>query len=82
MKKKPSTIELTKNEEKNAVDKIKDYMQDTFDLDIGNLQAGFFLDYMTEHLGIYYYNKGVEDSMRFMTEKTEELYLLMKDTVE
>lgn len=80
MKKKPPTIELSKSETSRAIDRIKDYIQDAFDMDIGNLQASIFIDYLTEHIGPYYYNKGVEDSMRFMNEKTEELYLLMKDT--
>jgi len=70
---------LTKKQKENAVNKIKEYISENFDADIGNLQSEIFLDYITRHIGVYYYNKAVADSMAFMTEKVDDFYLLMKD---
>ena len=70
---------LSKEQKEKAVAKIKEYMAENFDIEIGNMQSGFFLDFITDNIGMYYYNKAVFDSMKFMSEKTEDLYLLMKD---
>ena len=79
MKKKIEVIELTKPQKDVAISKIKNYLENNFEADIGNLQSEIFLDYITEHIGVFYYNNAVADSLSFMTEKAEDLYLLMKD---
>jgi uncharacterized protein (DUF2164 family) len=76
---KDEIIPLTKEQKENACDKIKEYMAENFELDIGNLQAGIMLDYIAKNIGIYYYNQAVADSLSFITQKAEDLYLLMKD---
>lgn len=48
-------------------------------MDIGDLQAGLLVDFIAQNIGVYYYNKAIADSMSFIAEKTEDLYLLMKD---
>lgn len=82
MKRKDEIIPLTKEQKANAVFKIKNYISENFDAEIGNLQSEIFFEYITEHIGVYYYNKGVADSMAFMTDKIEDFYLLMKDEKE
>ena len=67
-------------EQKAAVSaKLKEYIAENFDMDIGNLQAAVFADYIAENIGAYFYNKAVADSLSFMAERVEDLYLLMKD---
>jgi uncharacterized protein (DUF2164 family) len=82
LKRKEIAIELTKEQKKKAAGKIKEYLDENFDVEIGSLQAGIFLDYITNHIGVYYYNAGVADSLSFITDKAEDLYLLMKDEEE
>lgn len=77
--KKPEAIPLTKDQKSAAAAKIRDYIAENFDVDIGNMQAEFFLEFLTENIGAYYYNKAIADSMVFITDKTEDMYLLMKD---
>lgn len=79
MKKQDNTIQLTKEQKKCAAAKIKEYIESNLELEIGNLQAEIFVDYITESIGAFYYNKAVSDSLSFMIEKTEDMYLLMKD---
>ncbi|MCL2592346.1 MAG: DUF2164 domain-containing protein [Defluviitaleaceae bacterium] len=72
-------IKLSKEQKESAVYSLKEYVLENFDADIGNLQAEIFLDYITENIGVYYYNKAIADSLSFITEKAEDMYLLMKD---
>ena len=78
-KDKDDVIPLTKEQKEKACDKIKEYIAENFEIDTGNLQAGIFLDYITKNIGIYYYNQAIADSLSFITQKAEDLYLLMKD---
>jgi len=79
--KRKETFQLTKEQKEKAVAKIKKYVLENYDAEIGNLQAEIFLDFISEHIGVYYYNIGVADSMSFMSDKIEDFYLLMKDEV-
>ena len=71
-------LRLTKEETKKAVEDLQEYLAKNFDVVIGSLPTEIFLEYISEKVGPYYYNQGVTDAMQMMTEKTEELYLLMK----
>ena len=77
--KKDSKIPLNKEQTAVASAKLREYITENFDVDIGNLQAEIFLDYISENIGVHYYNKGVIDSLSFMEEKVEDMCLLLKD---
>ena len=79
-KKKDDTalLKLAKEETKKAVEDLQEYLAKNFDLEIGSLPTEIFLEYIGNKIGPYYYNQGITDAMQMMTEKTEELYLLMK----
>ena len=79
MRKKEPVIALTKKQKEKAVAVIREYITENFDAEAGNLQSEMFLDYITEYVGVYYYNKAIADSLSVMADKVEELYLLMKD---
>lgn len=79
MKRQDDVIALTKEQKEDAASKIEKYIADNFEVETGNLQARIFLDFITENIGVYYYNKAVADSFAFITERTEDLFLLMKD---
>jgi uncharacterized protein (DUF2164 family) len=82
LKKKEPDIELSKEQKKKAADKIKEYIEENFEIEIGNLQAEIFLDFITDNIGVYYYNNAIADSLVFINKKVEDLYLLMKDEEE
>jgi len=79
MKKKEPAIALSKEQKAAAAAKIKGYIADNFDVNIGSLQSEIFLDFITDNIGIYYYNQAVADTQAVMSDKIEDLYLLMKD---
>lgn len=78
MAKQKDEIQLSKEHKNKMAHKLKEYVELEFDIEIGNLQSDIFVDFITESLGKYYYNKGVADASSFMSEKTEDLYSLMK----
>ena len=76
---KPDVMEITKEQKAYAADIIRDYVSENFDTEISGMQAGFFVDFISENLGKFYYNNAIAESIAFMTEKAEDLYLLMKN---
>jgi len=73
---------LSKEQIETAKYKIKEYLAVNLDAEIGGLEAEMLLDYLVKHIGVYCYNKAVADSMGFMADRIEDLYLLMKDEEE
>ncbi|MDV5033641.1 DUF2164 domain-containing protein [Vibrio diabolicus] len=71
-------IKLERAQKETLATAIQDYMQDELDVEIGQFDSEFLIDFITEKLGSIYYNKGVEDAKslveRRMLEVSEELY--------
>ena len=80
-KRKDDAIDLTKEQKSKSISLLKEYMKEEFELDSGDLRAGMFLDFITENIGVFYYNKALADSMTFINQRVEDMYLLMKDEV-
>jgi len=60
--------------EKEALSlKIQEYFQEELDHEIGNLQAGLFLNFIAEEVGPFFYNKGVRDSQMALNKRVDEL---------
>jgi uncharacterized protein (DUF2164 family) len=70
---------ITKEQKSRVTDEIREYLEKNFDMDIGRLQSEMFLEHIEKFMGPIYYNHGVADSMDLMNDKTQDLYLLMKD---
>ena len=77
-----SVIEFGKEEKDQLVPKIKQYMKQELDQDIGTFDAEFLLDFFSEEIGVFFYNKGIQDSIEMldsrMDELKESLYVLEK----
>ncbi|EJL6926111.1 DUF2164 domain-containing protein [Vibrio alginolyticus] len=71
-------IKLERAQKEALATAIQDYMQDELDVEIGQFDSEFLIDFITEKLRPIYYNKGVEDAKllveRRMLEVSEELY--------
>ncbi len=70
---------LAKEQHAAAAAKIKAYLEETFEIDASHLQAELFVRFLSEQIGLYYYNKGVTDALSMMHDKLDDLYLLIKD---
>ena len=53
--------------------KVKRYLNEELQQDIGSFDAEFLVDFLAEELGPYFYNRGLSDAMSLFTEKMGEL---------
>ena len=71
-------IKLKREQKEALATAIQDYMQDELEVEIGQFDSEFLIDFITEKLAPFYYNKGIEDAKvvieRRMQEMNEELY--------
>lgn len=71
-------IQLNKDKRVFMISAIKEFFLNERDEDLGELAAGFILDFVIDKLADEFYNQGVYDSYRFMNGKTEELLDIIK----
>jgi uncharacterized protein (DUF2164 family) len=66
-------FKLEKYEEEEMIREIQRFFREERDEEIGNLAAVLLLDFISKNLGKFYYNKGVQDSHKFISERLLEL---------
>ena len=71
-------IELTKERRDYMVTEIQNYYSKERDEIIGELAAGLILDFVMEKIAPEFYNQGVYDSYKYMTEAAEDLLAIIK----
>lgn len=80
---KDKLIKLSKEEEEALLDRLRGYMNEEFDLDIGNLPAKFLLDFMVDLIGPTIYNQAINDAEPWLYERftsiLEDSHALKKD---
>ena len=80
---KDKLIKLTPEAEEVVLDSLREYMQQEFDTDIGNLPARFLLDFIIETLGPHLYNQVVDDMEPWLYERftvlLEDMHSFKKD---
>ena len=77
-----SIIKFKTEEKERIIPNIKMYLKEELDLDVGNFDAEFLLDFFTEEIGAYFYNKGITDAIDMLDNRMEEvkesIYVLEK----
>jgi uncharacterized protein (DUF2164 family) len=73
-------IKFSKEERELIIPFIQQYFAEERDEEMGELAAGFVLDFVLETIGPFIYNKGIQDAQTYlrlrMTEIEEGLYEL------
>ena len=79
-----AAIKFSKEEKELIIPKIKMYLNEELDFDIGNFDAEFLLDFFSEEVGSYFYNRGISDAIDMLDSRMEEvkesIYVLEKPT--
>lgn len=79
-----SKIEFSREEIEIITQKIRLYFAEELNQDIGQFDAQFLLDFVSEEIGSYYYNRGLYDAQsvleRRMDDISEAIYELEKIT--
>ena len=77
-------IKFSKEEKEIITRKIQMYFNDELDQKIGQFDTEFLLDFFSEEIGSYFYNRGLIDAQAVLDNKLEDisttLYELEKPT--
>ncbi|MDH5392610.1 MAG: DUF2164 domain-containing protein [Gammaproteobacteria bacterium] len=77
-------IRFSKEEKEVIVRKLQLYFSEELDQKIGQFDAEFLLDFFSEEVGAYFYNRGLIDAQAVLDKKFEDvseaLYELEKPT--
>lgn len=66
-------LKLTKEEQETLVNLIQEYFLSERDEKIGDLAALLLINFFVEKIGPYFYNRGIEDSIYYLTDKLEDM---------
>lgn len=66
-------IKFNKAEKAVLVQKLQLYFSEELDQKIGQFDAEFLIDFISEEMGAYYYNRGVQDAQQALTRKVDEI---------
>lgn len=79
-----SAIKFSKDEKERIIRKIQLFFSEELEQTIGQFDAEFLLDFFSEEVGAYYYNRGLFDTQAILESKLEiiadAIYELEKPT--
>lgn len=68
-----SNIEFSQDEKQAIIQKIQLYFREELDSEIGGFDAQFLLDFFSEEIGGYFYNRGLYDAQTVLEQRIESL---------
>ncbi|PML99745.1 hypothetical protein BCT63_03320 [Vibrio kanaloae] len=72
------TIQLDSKQKSELTHALQKYLQDELEVELGQFDTEFLIDFISKKFGAIYYNKGVEDAQKVMERKmldiSDELY--------
>lgn len=66
-------IEFTKEEKEMMVRKVQLYFREELEQDIGSFDSEFLIDFFSEEMGAFFYNRGLYDAEKAISEKVAEI---------
>lgn len=66
-------IKFTNEEKAVIVQKIQRYFTEELRQDIGQFDTEFLLDFISEEVGAYFYNRGLYDAQALLASKLDDL---------
>lgn len=77
-------IEFSKEEKEYIVGQLQLYFKEELEQNIGRFDAEFLLDFFSEEVGAYFYNRGLYDAQTILQDKldsiTDAIYEIEKPT--
>ncbi|AMW86391.1 hypothetical protein AK972_5591 [Pseudomonas yamanorum] len=70
---KPPILDLTPQQESEATDKIKRFMEDRFELKLGSFEVAEILELFTTEIAPHYYNRAIFDVQTHLKERFESI---------
>lgn len=66
-------IQFSREETTAIVRDIQDYFREELESEIGNIPAEMLLEFFSEQMGYYYYNRGLYDAQAVFKKKTDDI---------
>ncbi|MDO3380644.1 DUF2164 domain-containing protein [Gilvimarinus algae] len=66
-------MKFSKEEKDILTQKIQWYFREELDRDIGSFDAQFLLDFFSEEIGPYFYNRALYDAAALLTDRMDSL---------
>ena len=77
-----SEIKFSITQKECLVQKLQQYFSNELDQELAQFDADFLLDFFTKEMGNHFYNQGIYDAQKLLTEKldyiSDEMYQLEK----
>lgn len=77
-----SKIEFPAAQKEQLIQKLQKYMSHELELELGQFDADFLLDFISKEMGSHYYNQGLYDAQAVLADRmdslTEVIYQLEK----
>lgn len=71
-------LKLTKEKREDMISAIKAYFLDEREEELGDLASNLLLNFIVEELAPEFYNMGVHDSYKYMSDRIEDLLSIQK----
>lgn len=68
-----TAIEFNAEEKAVITQKLQRYLADELTLEVGQFDAEFLLDFISEEVGCYFYNRGLYDAQTVLSERFEDI---------
>jgi len=66
-------ITFSNAEKELLTNKLQTYFAQELDLELARFDGEFLLDFINEHFGAYYYNRGLQDAQTILTTKIDDI---------
>lgn len=79
-----SDIKLDSKQKETMISLLQEYFEQELGTDLGQFDADFLIDFISDKMGNIYYNQGVKDAQTVIERKvmdiSDELYEIEKET--
>lgn len=72
-----SSPKLSKERREVLIPQVRNYLANEYDMEVGDLKAGFLIDFFLETVGTAIYNEGVQATQRYVHQRMEDMYVEM-----
>ena len=73
-----TTFDISKEKREKMIASIQDYFLNERQEELGNLEAGFILDFFIKDIAPAFYNQGIQDAHQYLSEKLEDIFEIEK----
>lgn len=71
-------FDISKEKREDMINSIKEYFENERDEEMGDLAAGLLLNFFMEELAPEFYNQGVQDSHKYMSDRLDDIFEIEK----